>query len=45
VAHDNGPENYLIKSIRLNGRPYDKFYIDYKDIMAGGLLEFEMKTP
>jgi len=45
VAHDNRPENHLIKSIRLNGRPYDKFYIDYKDIMAGGLLEFEMEAP
>jgi predicted alpha-1,2-mannosidase len=42
VAHNNSPDNYLIKSIRLNGQPYDKFYIDYKDIMAGGLLEFGM---
>ncbi|HOD57248.1 MAG TPA: GH92 family glycosyl hydrolase [Bacteroidales bacterium] len=42
VAHDNGPENHLIRNIRLNGRPYDKFYIDYRDIMAGGLLEFNM---
>jgi len=42
VAHNNGPENYRIKSIKLNGKPYDKFYIDYKDIMAGGILEFLM---
>jgi predicted alpha-1,2-mannosidase len=42
VAHNNGPEHYRIKSIKLNGKPYDKFYIDYKDIMAGGILEFLM---
>jgi len=42
VARNNGPENCHIKSIRLNGKPYDKFYIDYKDIMAGGILEFQM---
>ncbi len=43
IVHDNSPENYRIKSIRLNGQPYDKFYIDFKDIMAGGILEFRMQ--
>lgn len=42
VVRNNSPENYRIKSIRLNGKPYDKFYIDFKDIMAGGILEFQM---
>jgi predicted alpha-1,2-mannosidase len=42
VAHNNGPENWRVKSVRLNGKPYDKFYIDFKDIMAGGILEFQM---
>ncbi|MFA5443688.1 MAG: GH92 family glycosyl hydrolase [Bacteroidales bacterium] len=42
MVYNNSADNSRIKSIRLNGKPYDKFYIDYKDIMAGGLLEFEM---
>ena len=42
VVRNNGPENYSIKSIKLNGKPYNKFYIDFKDIMAGGILEFQM---
>ena len=38
----NSPKNVYIKRMRLNGRPYDKTYIDYSDIMAGGTLEMEM---
>ncbi|MCI6642584.1 MAG: glycoside hydrolase family 92 protein [Bacteroidales bacterium] len=26
----------------MNGKRYKKWYIDYKDIVAGGTLEFEM---
>ncbi|MBO4756130.1 MAG: GH92 family glycosyl hydrolase [Bacteroidales bacterium] len=33
-----------IKSVKLNGQPYDKPYIEYKDIVAGGTLEFTMKN-
>lgn len=33
-------DDYLIKSMKLNGQPYTRNSIDYKDIMAGGLLEF-----
>ena len=36
----NGP---YIQSIKLNGQPYDKPYIEYKDIVAGGTLEFVME--
>ncbi len=31
-----------IKSVKLNGRPYEKAYITHDDIMAGGILEFVM---
>lgn len=42
VAHNNSSKNIYIKSIRLNGKPYKKPYIDHRDIMAGGKLEFFM---
>lgn len=46
VAHDNSPENIYVQSVKLNGQPYDKSYIDYADIMKGGKLEFFMgNTP
>ena len=45
-AIDNSPENIYIQSVTLNGQPYDKSYIDYKDIVKGGELEFTMgSTP
>ena len=31
-----------IQSVKLNGKAYDKPYIDHKDVMAGGVLEFTM---
>ena len=34
--------NIYIKRMRLNGKPYNKAFIDYADIMAGGTLEMEM---
>ncbi|MDR1781063.1 MAG: GH92 family glycosyl hydrolase [Tannerella sp.] len=42
IAKNNSATNRYIKSAYLNGQPYDKPYIDYKDIAAGGVLEFEM---
>lgn len=33
-----------IKSIKLNGKPYNKLYIRHEDIMAGGELLFEMSS-
>ena len=35
-------ENRYIRGIRLNGEPYDLPYIDYKDIVSGGKLEYIM---
>jgi predicted alpha-1,2-mannosidase len=42
VAKNNSPENKYIQSVTLNGAPYDKYYIDFKDIANGGVLEFVM---
>lgn len=42
TAENNSATNKYIQSIKLNGQPYTKFYIDFKDIEAGGTLEFVM---
>ncbi len=39
---DNSPENIYIQSAELNGKPYDKTYIMYDDIMKGGRLVLHM---
>ena len=31
-----------MRGVKLNGRPYDLPYIDYRDIVRGGTLEFIM---
>ena len=38
VAQNNSPENIYIQSALLNNRPYDKCYLDFKDISKGGTL-------
>ena len=40
VAHNNSSENKYIQSAKLNGKPYTRSYIDFKDIVRGGTLEF-----
>jgi predicted alpha-1,2-mannosidase len=42
TALNNTPENKYIQSVKLNGKPYTKSYINHKDIVEGGTLEFEM---
>jgi len=42
VADNLSPENKYIQSIELNGLPYDKGYIEFSDITAGGLLSYTM---
>ena len=41
-ALDNSPENVYIQSAKLNGEPYNKCYINFSDIAAGGVLELQM---
>lgn len=42
VAHNNSAENIYVHRVVLNGKDYDKPYIDFADIVAGGTLEFYM---
>ncbi|MDU1889777.1 MAG: GH92 family glycosyl hydrolase [Dysgonomonas sp.] len=42
VAKNNSAANKYIQSVTLNGKAYDKYYIDFKDIEVGGTLEFTM---
>jgi predicted alpha-1,2-mannosidase len=42
LAANNSAANIYIQSARLNGKPYDKCYLDYKDITNGGTLELTM---
>ncbi len=41
-APRNSPDNPYIQSVMLNGRPLDIPLVTYRQIMAGGELEFEM---
>jgi len=46
IAKNNNATNKYIQGVILNGKPHNKYYIDFKDIEAGGTLEFEMgNTP
>lgn len=42
LASNNSAKNIYIQSAQLNGKPYKKCYIDYKDIVAGGTLKLQM---
>ena len=45
-AVNNSADNIYIQKAELNGKPYDKTYIMYDDIMKGGTLQFTMgSTP
>ncbi|GHT45969.1 hypothetical protein AGMMS49965_23270 [Bacteroidia bacterium] len=42
TAKNNSAKNKYVQKINLDGMPYDKFYIDFATLSAGGRLEFEM---
>ena len=43
---NNSDTNIYIKSIKLNGKPYELPYINHSDIAKGGTLTIEMSdTP
>jgi predicted alpha-1,2-mannosidase len=42
IARNNSATNIYIQSAKLNGKTYNKCYIDYADIAAGGTLELTM---
>ena len=39
VAHNQSPENVYIQRMTLDGKPYGKTWIDYRDIAAGRRLD------
>ena len=41
-AVNNNDQNIFVQSATLNGKRYDKSYIDYRDIISGGTLELVM---
>jgi len=42
TASDNLAESVYIQNAQLNGRAYDKSWIDHHDIQKGGTLKFKM---
>ena len=42
VTENNSDANIYVQSAELNGKPYTKSYITYKEIMAGGELKLVM---
>jgi predicted alpha-1,2-mannosidase len=41
-ALNNSSQNIYIQSAKLNGKPYNKCWIDHQDIAKGGMLELTM---
>ncbi|PID71012.1 MAG: alpha-mannosidase [Flavobacteriales bacterium] len=45
-AQNNSSENIFIQSAHLNGKPWEKSYLNFEDIMQGGTVIFNMgKNP
>jgi putative alpha-1,2-mannosidase len=42
LAPRKSPEEIYVQSVKLNGKPYNKSYIQHNDIIRGGTLEFKM---
>jgi putative alpha-1,2-mannosidase len=42
IAKNNSPGNIYIRHAILNGKPYNRCYLDYATIAAGGTLELTM---
>lgn len=41
-ANNVSPDNYYIQSAKLNGKNFNRTWIDYSEIIRGGVLEFQM---
>ena len=42
ISHNNSQKNIFIKSMKVNGRPADSFFISHKMILSGNRIDFEM---
>ena len=43
-AHGVSDKKCYVKSLKWNGRTYDKMYITHKDLLQGGVWDFEMSA-
>jgi predicted alpha-1,2-mannosidase len=43
-AHHLNAENFYIRSVTLNGKPLNRFWLKHAEIMRGGTLIFEMES-
>jgi len=43
-VQNQAPENIYVQSMRLNGKPYSRTYLEHQDIMNGGEFIFVMGT-
>ena len=43
-ARHQGAKNVYVRSVSLNGKPLARTWIDYRELMAGGQLVFEMSA-
>ncbi|MBS1690398.1 MAG: glycoside hydrolase family 92 protein, partial [Bacteroidetes bacterium] len=43
-TRNNAKDHPYIQSVMLNGKPYNKTYIDHNTLMKGGELDFEMSS-
>jgi len=44
ITKNNSEDNIYIKSIKLNNSILDRLYITHKELLKGGVLEFEMTS-
>ena len=44
IANNVSENHFYIQSAQLNGKKFNQPWIDYKTIMNGGTLEFEMSA-
>jgi predicted alpha-1,2-mannosidase len=42
IGRNNSPENMFVQSVTLNGKPLERSWIRHHEIVAGGVLEFQM---
>ena len=41
---ENSADNVYVRSLSVDGNPYDKLWMNWKDLMKGGTLSFEMAS-
>ena len=42
-THGGSPEAIYVREVRLNGKHLSRWWVDYKEIIAGGVLDFYMR--